>query len=279
MNKLPSYACFELTSRCNLNCSFCFGVKETKELGLNDAKKIIKKLKSWDFRHIVLSGGEPLLRDDIKEIITFSKKLGLRTALSTNGILLSEEKIKEFKDYLDWICLPLDGPTEEINSLMRTRGHFSKIIEILKILDKTDIEVKINTVVARPNIDYIKDLGTLLNDFRCIKKWKLFQFTPIGLGQENRKRFEVSKTQFSSLEKKLSKCKYKFEIFPLNIEKRANTCFLIFANGELVIPAENNYVFLGKILEINLLKLQKLLNKSNYNFNRHFNIAKTSYDL
>jgi len=203
MKELLLYACFQLTTRCNLSCPICYGIKKLKELPLIKVKQIIKKLKEWGFKQIGLTGGEPLLRKDIEEIIRFSKKLKFKVALSTNGMLLSPEKIKRFEKYLDWLSLPLEGHNEEINSKMRSPGFFPMIIKLLTFLNKRKLKVKINTVVTKLNIYHLNEIGEFLNNFLCIKRWKLVQFAPRGeFAKKNRKLFEISTRIFQSQIKK-----------------------------------------------------------------------------
>lgn len=282
MNIKPLYACFELTSRCNLNCEFCYSSKNIPELNIKDIKKVIRKIKNFGVKQIVFSGGEPLLRKEIKEILRFSKESGLATCLSTNGILLTKQKIKELQNYVDWVGLSLDGVDQETDSLMRGPNHFSRAIEVLNNLNNTNIKVKINTMVGKPNIGRIEKMGDFLNKFDCVKIWKLMQYTyktnsphfnPRGISRE---KFEITKTNFSALVKKINKNNYNFTLGPMTKEQRSNVCLLIQANGDIMIPSGEICLFLGNILKTDL---GQVLDENNFKIAKHRRLAKISYKL
>lgn len=247
-----------------------------KELDLNDIKKAIKNLKNSGIPQIVYTGGEPLLREDIKQILSFTKKQGMKTILSTNGILLSKEKIEELKEDVDWISLPLDGPSEEINSLLRGPDHFIKIIEVLTHLDKTNINVKINTLVGKPNLNHIKYIGNLLDRFSCVKVWKIFEYMPRGDASKYKDEFEISDKDFFNVSKTLDEHTHDFRISITTKKQTDNAYLIIQADGEITVTSGEHYFSLGNILKTSL---KEVLTKKNFNFDKHFYIAKTSYDF
>ena len=89
------------TNRCNLKCSHCYrdaGEKNEKELTTKEAKLLIDQVVKAGFKIMIFSGGEPLMRDDIFELISYASKVGLRPVLGTNGTLISEKIVKKLKD-------------------------------------------------------------------------------------------------------------------------------------------------------------------------------------
>ncbi len=87
----PLFVGISVTARCNLRCSFCFGryyEQQVDDIALEDLLDLINHLADSGCLHINFSGGEPLLRNDISEIVRLSLDRGIITAVSTNGILI-----------------------------------------------------------------------------------------------------------------------------------------------------------------------------------------------
>ncbi len=126
------------TSKCNLNCSMCWGPFHyiDDKISTKQWKEILRFFKKNGTKKIIFTGGEPLLRDDIIEIMAFSKKLGYTTTLSTNTLLLKNKE--EIIKYVDQIGIPIDGSNKNKNNIIR-RGNpdqFDTALEALKSVKK-----------------------------------------------------------------------------------------------------------------------------------------------
>ena len=95
--QIPLKAMFELTYRCNFNCVHCYVVREKdkRELTTAEVKEILRQLKAQGCFHIGFTGGEPLMREDIFEILNYAKLLGFRISLLTNGYFIDKSVAKE----------------------------------------------------------------------------------------------------------------------------------------------------------------------------------------
>lgn len=166
---------WNVTTRCNQKCSFCFGPKSEgrKDITTKEAKNSIDLFKKQGIKKIVFTGGEPLLRLDIIELIKYANRKDLDTILHTNGELVTHSFLEEVSRYLDQINLPLDGYNERTNDEIRTTGHFKKILLILQQLKNKDIKIIISTVAFNKNIKYIRKIGKILPSW--INKWRVFQ--------------------------------------------------------------------------------------------------------
>ena len=99
-----SYICFEVSSICNMDCKFCFANwrENRKQLPLEKVLSIIDKLKEYGVEAINLTGGDPLVRNDIVEICKHCRKLGIIPIISTTGIeLLKDKEVLNYIDKLD----------------------------------------------------------------------------------------------------------------------------------------------------------------------------------
>ncbi|QWR77082.1 radical SAM protein [Candidatus Magnetomonas plexicatena] len=107
-----------ITKRCNLGCPICYQKKKTDLLSLEDIHFLIDELKRLGAQRISLTGGEPLIRDDIGEILQHIKKAGMSSAMASNG-LLAAKRAKELKD-LDYISLSYKGTTCDLDEIKET---------------------------------------------------------------------------------------------------------------------------------------------------------------
>ena len=124
---------------------------------------MIDELSTLGLRRLGLNGGEPLLREDIGDIIDYSTKKGITTTLFSNGWLVRDNigKLKK----LDVLLMSLDGPAE-VHDAQRQQGSYEKVIEALNSAKDNNINVWTNTVISRNNtgqVDFIlekaRDLG------------------------------------------------------------------------------------------------------------------------
>lgn len=105
--KMPNSVCWNITSRCNDNCLFCYRDRMSQELDFERQRKIIQKIAESGIRKVTFAGGEPLLVKKIKELILYAKQCGLIVSMTTNGILLDPERLEFFTENLDWITFSL----------------------------------------------------------------------------------------------------------------------------------------------------------------------------
>jgi len=172
----PSYFIFFITSRCNSRCEICFFWEQlrkgyqSKELTLDEIEKLTAK--STDILHLLLSGGEPFLREDISEIVRcFVLNTNTRlVSVPTNASLPEKierqvEKILTDNPYIHLnVNLSLDGVGREHDELRGHTGCYEKLVETyqkLKVLQKRfpNIGVNIQTVFTKKNHEKMEELA------------------------------------------------------------------------------------------------------------------------
>jgi len=122
---------WNITRTCNLKCIHCYTDSDAKdyagELTTEQGKKLIEDLADFNIPALLFSGGEPLIRPDVFELVNHAKKQNLRCTLSTNGVLITEEVAKRIKESgFVYVGISLDG-IGEINDLFRGKeGAFKK---------------------------------------------------------------------------------------------------------------------------------------------------------
>lgn len=161
--RYPLSVTFISTYRCNFTCDYCdvWRFKEN-EMTTNEVVSMIDEFKSLGMKRFSFNGGEPLLRDDLGELISHCRKLGVFTTMFSNGSLVAKNTGK-LKD-LDILVISLDGPAE-VHDRQRMANTHARVIEGIKAAKAAGITVWTNTVITRDNLDCLPDLvedaGTL----------------------------------------------------------------------------------------------------------------------
>lgn len=225
MQKVAVWTC---TNKCNMKCKFCFGRENKLELNTNKAKKLITQMKQRDVNSFVFSGGEPLLRNDIYKLAKYARKTGMKTILHTNGILVNDGNVEKIIRNFDKVNLPIDGANEKTNFSMG-RGSLKHTLRVIDLLSGR-CEIVVSTVATKMNLEQVPGIGKLLKGKKNAK-WRIFQFNPrLGEAKKNRKMFEIGKTEFMELAKKIKNKGVKFISINSDFEK---SYWLISSNGQI----------------------------------------------
>ncbi|MFA6064968.1 MAG: radical SAM protein [archaeon] len=211
--KIPLVVGMALTNKCNLKCEYCnISSIKSKEMTTNQVLQVIDLLADSGCIRIGFTGGEPLLRKDIKEIIEHCKEMGIESTLTTNGVLI-ENKLSDLKD-LSLLIVSIDG-NEKVNDCIRGKNSFKMAKNAVTLAKKSGLHVALSTVVSKANKDQLK----YLFDFSKEPKSSIhFQFVSgIPLTANN-----ISKYLLSNSEKKeiVSRIIEEKKINPLILNSR-----------------------------------------------------------
>ncbi len=190
--------CWNITTKCNQNCKYCHRFLGIQDLTYEENKTILNNLIKDGVTNITWTGGEALLYPNLKELLKISQENGIKNRLITNGLVLAQNQgVREILDYLDSLTLSIDTINDDTNEeLGRGRSHFEDVKIILDYVKDKDLEVNINTVVSKKNINEMKQLGEFLNNYN-ISKWKFFKFMPLReTAEKNKNEFEISDAEF-----------------------------------------------------------------------------------
>lgn len=169
----PLVCNYYVTLRCNDSCEFCEiwqkeNYKQTAETPLNDIISNLKDLRKLGIKYIDFTGGEPLLRADIPQILNASKKEGHYNVLTTNGILF-QDRMYEIAPFVDSIIFSLDSPEENEHDRIRGTACYEYVINSIKLAKKRIKNVIVNFTVTRDSVlflpemvDLAESLGVLL---------------------------------------------------------------------------------------------------------------------
>ncbi len=176
---------WEVTRSCNLACKHCRAEAHTApypgELNTNEAKALIDTFPQVGQPIIIFTGGEPMMRPDLYELIRHATSLGLRCVLSPNGTLITQENTTRIKKAGIQRCsISIDGPSAELHDAFRgVPGAFAQSLRGIQHLKDADIAFQINTTVTRDNLPYFKDIFSLCQELGAVA-WHIFLLVPTG---------------------------------------------------------------------------------------------------
>ncbi len=253
--KFPKSVDINPTAVCNLDCSFCWGPRHDIKDGVSTEgwKKIISCFGAGGTENIVFTGGEPLIRKDLPEIARHAKEEGMHTTLSTNTLLL-KNRGGAVLPYIDEIGIPLDGSSPELNSRMRI-GNSRSFETSLAAIDMVSeqyphINTTVRTVVSNVNKEDIPAIGKVLEEKAGkFDRWKLYQFAPVNMGEDNRSAHEVSDDEF----RKVTELVQRDSSLPITIypnSDRTGRYVFVGPQGDLFgVGEDGNYVTVANLLQ------------------------------
>jgi len=159
---------WNMTKRCNLKCVHCYAqakeeTYEGSELTTDEGKKLIDDLAHFGVPVILFSGGEPLLRQDLPEMIEYATQKGMRAVISTNGTLITEEKARVFAQLsLSYIGVSIDG-LEGVNDTFRgVEGAYEKAMTGIRNAKQAGIKTGLRFTIYKQNYKEVPKIFDLI---------------------------------------------------------------------------------------------------------------------
>ncbi len=162
-NKPPLWLLAELTYKCPLQCPYCSNpveiAKYQNELSTEDWVRVMQQARKMGATQLGFSGGEPLVRQDLEELIQEARHLGYYTNLITSGVGMDEDRVKRFKDAgLDHIQISFQASNEELNNFIGGTKSFQHKKEMARVVKEYEYPMVLNIVIHRKNIDQIREI-------------------------------------------------------------------------------------------------------------------------
>jgi pyrroloquinoline quinone biosynthesis protein E len=156
----PLWLLLELTYRCPLHCVYCSNPTEIAhtgdELGTDDWIRVLREARALGAVQLGLSGGEPLLRDDLEQIVSEAHALGFYINLITSGVGLNESRVGALKAAgLDHIQLSFQDSTRKMNDFLSSTRTFDLKSQVAALIKRYDYPMVLNVVLHRHNIDHV----------------------------------------------------------------------------------------------------------------------------
>lgn len=246
-----------LTNRCNLRCVHCFmysGNALENELSTKEVLSLLSQFKELGGSGVTFSGGEVTEREDLVEILTHSKKLGLKNIVLTNGVNWSADLINDVTPLIDEIQVSIDGYDERSNARVRGSGAFDKAIRTVNEFLKRKSKVRIAiTPMLDINEDekneYIKFAQNLLEKFRDENLVIKFNKTTLN-GRSVRPNAKENAFYSACVDEIIEVCYPGSAIQDFVENHRDNTIFNNCGYGGITIAANGEIYFCNRIYDV-----------------------------
>lgn len=187
--KPPKIIAWEITRSCNLACAHCRAAAHCApypgELSLDQCKAVIDDIATITDPILILTGGEPLMRADIWDIIDYAHEKGLHPVIGTNGTIITDEIARKIYEHnIPRVAVSLDFPNEAGQDAFRGKdGAFEETLAGIRNMNKYGIGVQVNTTVTKMNHTMMDELHDLALDNGAVA-FHPFLLVPTGRGAD-----------------------------------------------------------------------------------------------
>jgi radical SAM protein with 4Fe4S-binding SPASM domain len=178
---------WNITRACNLKCVHCYNDsgsdRADDELSTKEAKAVLNDLSQFGVPSVLFSGGEPLMRGDLFELIDYAVKKGLRTVISTNGTLIVRDAASEIKHHkVSYVGISLDGIGKVNDEFRGVAGAFDRAVQGIKNCQAAGVRIGLRLTLTRRNI---QDLEGWFDFFEAegIERACFYHLVPSGRGK------------------------------------------------------------------------------------------------
>jgi len=186
----PFVLTWELTRACALSCEHCradaIEERHPDELTTAEGKALLDEARRFgEDQLVVLSGGDPLCRDDVAELVEYGTDRGLRVTLTPSGTdSLTRERLRALSDAgLRRLALSLDGATPAAHDAFRgEEGSFERTLRAARAANEAGLPLQVNTTVCAATVEQLPALRDLLADLDPVL-WSVFFLVPVGRGR------------------------------------------------------------------------------------------------
>lgn len=184
----PLLVIWEVTRACALACQHCradaIDRRDPRELSLEEGCRLLDRIQAMGTPIVVLTGGDPIQREDLEGLIAYGKSIGLRMGTIPAGTpRLTRERLLSLKNAgVDQVAFSIDAPTAEKHDAFRkVPGSFALTMQGARWARELEIPLQINTVLSRFNLDDFDALASLVESLGIVF-WEVFFLVPTGRG-------------------------------------------------------------------------------------------------
>ena len=176
---LERTAYFHVTSKCNLHCAGCYSAANSAsiacDVSLDEACRILDNLSKAGVIRLVVSGGEPFLRDDLPELVRYAKETcGIEHVdVLTNGTSVEDVVLGELHAYVDRVCVSFDGVSPDSDALIRGEQRFDTLVDTVRRIQQAGIHAHIVPTIHAGNIMDIQAHALLAQNLGATMNYSL----------------------------------------------------------------------------------------------------------
>ncbi len=189
----PFLVVWNFTTRCNLRCKHCYAAGRTGGLSLEERLNVVDQLADAGVVALAISGGEPLMDDDVWEVASHAVERGLMVSIATNGTLIDEDVARRLKQAgVAYVEISLDSHLPEVHDAFRgMRGAYERTMKGIRSCVDEGLMVGIATTATRLNLDGIPDMVKLARDSGA-ERLIVFNLVPTGRAKQEVSSLELS---------------------------------------------------------------------------------------
>ena len=212
----PFWLLAELTYACPLQCPYCsnpldFAKHRKNELTTEQWLDVLRQARAMGATQLGFSGGEPLVRRDLEELIAEARRLGYYSNLITSSVGMDEQRIKGFRDAgLDHIQISFQASSAELNNYFAGTDSFKHKQAMARLVKQYDYPMVLNVVLHRQNIDHIADIldmcAALDADYVELANTQYY-----GWGLHNRDQLMPTREQLEHADKVATEYKERYQ--------------------------------------------------------------------
>lgn len=213
----PKSVDLEITSSCNLRCSYCSHFTSSGDVNIDlpkeDWLRFFEELSRNAVLNVCISGGEPFCREDLKDIIEGVVRNRMRYTILTNGTLITDE----MADFIastrrcDSIQVSIDGSIPATHDVFRGIGSFHKAIKGIECLQRNKVPVTVRVTIHRNNVDDLENIAELLLEGLGLPSFSTNSAAHMGLCRKNTASLQLTPEERSWAMVKLQKLNKKFK--------------------------------------------------------------------
>ena len=245
----PLWLLAEITYKCPLHCVFCYNplnyAENRNELSTAQWIDVLQQARKLGAAQLGFSGGEPLVRDDLEELIGEGHRLGFYTNLITSGIGLTETRIIRMKELgLDHIQLSFQDSTKEMNDFLSSTKTFDLKSRVAKLIKQYDYPMVLNVVLHRYNLDHVGRIIEMAVEMG-VEYLELANTQYYGWGMVNRDQLIPTRDQLERAEAVVNEYRAKLGnkvrilfVVPDYFEERPKACMNGWGSVFLAVAAD-----------------------------------------
>lgn len=190
-NLSPFTIAWELTRACAFACRHCRAEaqpqRHPQELSIGEAFALLDNIKDFGDPILVVTGGDPMMRRDLFDILEYATNRGLRTSLTpTTTRLVTPQALGRVREAgVRRIAVSIDGPNAESHDAFRGfRGSFEMALRIARMVGEAGLSLQVNTTVSRYNLEQLDRFPDLISELNAVQ-WSVFFLVPTGRALAN----------------------------------------------------------------------------------------------
>jgi radical SAM protein len=185
-DRSPFTIAWEVTRACAFACRHCRAEaqprRDPRELTTKEAFRLVDQIRQFGDPILVVTGGDPMMRRDLYDILSYAVQRGIRTALTptTTRLVSAKALARVWETGVRRVAISIDGPTAEVHDTFRGfRGSFQIASGIARDIVAAGLSLQINTTVSRYNLRLLKKMPQMVADLGAVQ-WSLFFLVPTG---------------------------------------------------------------------------------------------------